>query len=96
MLRAQRTSFNTLDNWGHKIPTQSKERKDDRKEKVKGPWPWTHTIHSVRYISQVARFRFMQVGKSSKLLLGQRKKKHELICVFDVKIHIFIMDEMTS
>ena len=34
-LQAQRTSFNTLDNWGHKTPTQSK-RKKDRKEKVKG------------------------------------------------------------
>ena len=30
-LLAQRTSFNTLDNWGHKIPTQSK-----RKKKIKG------------------------------------------------------------
>ena len=45
--RAQCTSFNTLDNWGHKIPTQSKKRKDDKKEKVKGSWPWTHTMHSV-------------------------------------------------
>ena len=35
-LLAQRTSFNTLDNWGHKIPTQSKKRKNDSKEKVKG------------------------------------------------------------
>ena len=41
-LPAQRTSFNTLDNWGHKTPTQSKKRKDDRKEKVKGSWSWTH------------------------------------------------------
>ena len=46
-LKAQRTSFNTLDNWGHKIDTQSKKRKDDRKEKVKGSWPWTHTMCSV-------------------------------------------------
>ena len=45
-LPAQRTSFNTLDNWGHKTPTQSK-RKRNRKEKVKGSWPETHTIHSV-------------------------------------------------
>ena len=29
----QRTSFNTLDNWGHKTPTQSKTPVD-RKEKV--------------------------------------------------------------
>ena len=44
-LLAQCISFNTLDNWGHKIPTQSKKRKDDRKEKVKGSWPWTQTMH---------------------------------------------------
>ena len=37
--RAQRTSFNTLDNRGHKICTQSKKRKDDRKEKLKGHSP---------------------------------------------------------
>ena len=30
---ARRTSFNTLDNWGHETPTQSKKRKD-KKEKV--------------------------------------------------------------
>ena len=42
-LQAQRTSFNTLDNWGHNTPTQSKRRKD-RKEKVKRSWPETHTI----------------------------------------------------
>ena len=46
MLPAQRTSFNTLVNWGHKTPTQSK-RKRNRKEKVKGTWPKTHTIHSI-------------------------------------------------
>ena len=34
-LPAQHTTFNTLDNWGHKNPTQSKRIKD-RKEKVKG------------------------------------------------------------
>ena len=48
-LPAQRTNFNTLDNWGHKTPTQSKRRKD-RKEKIKGPWPGTHTIHSVTIV----------------------------------------------
>ena len=35
-----RTGFNTLDNWGHKTPTQSK-RKRNQKEKVKGSWPET-------------------------------------------------------
>ena len=49
--RAQRTSFNTLDNWGHKTPTQSKKRKD-RKEKIKGSWPGTHTTHLVTQVNQ--------------------------------------------
>ena len=46
---AQRTSFNTLDNWGHKTPTQSK-RKRNRKTMVKCSWPEIHTIHSVTSI----------------------------------------------
>ena len=47
-LPAQRTGFNTLDNWGHKIPTQSKKRKGDRKERLKDHGPghtqctWLH------------------------------------------------------
>ena len=45
---AQRTSFKTLDNWGHKTPTQSKKSKD-KKEKIKGSWPRTHTIYLVTY-----------------------------------------------
>ena len=36
--RAQRTSFNTLDNWGHKTPTQSK-RKRTGKKRLKGHGP---------------------------------------------------------
>ena len=36
--QAQRTSFNTLDNWDHKIPTQSKKKKD-RNERLKGHGP---------------------------------------------------------
>jgi len=48
---AQHTSFNTLDNWGHKTPTQWKKRKD-KKEMVKGSWPGTHTIfNTLSYIS---------------------------------------------
>ena len=39
-LPAQHTTFNTLDNWGHNTPTQSKRIKD-RKEKIKGSWPGT-------------------------------------------------------
>ena len=53
--RAQRTSFNTLDNWGHKTPTQSKKRKD-KTEEVKGSWPETYTIHSVTYIYVFSNF----------------------------------------
>ena len=34
--RAQRTTFNTLDNWGHKTPTQSEK---DKKERLKGHSP---------------------------------------------------------
>ena len=33
--RAQRASFNTLDNEGHKTPHQSNKRKDDRRKKEK-------------------------------------------------------------
>jgi len=36
--RAQCTSFKTLDNWGHKTPTQSKKIKD-KKERLKGHGP---------------------------------------------------------
>ena len=54
-MQAQRTSFNTLDNWGHKTPTDSKKRKDDRKEKVKGSWPGTYTIQSVTLIKRITR-----------------------------------------
>ena len=44
MLPAQHTGFNTLDNWGHKTPTQSKKRKRDKgqERKVKGSWPETY------------------------------------------------------
>ena len=35
-LPGQRTSLNTLDNLGHKTPTQTERRKDNRKEKIKG------------------------------------------------------------
>ena len=44
---AQRTSFKTLDNWGYKIPNQSKKRKD-RKEKLKGHGP-KHVYNTLGY-----------------------------------------------
>ena len=43
MLPAQCTSFNTLDNWGHKTPTQSK-RKRNQKERLKG-----HGLKHIQY-----------------------------------------------
>ena len=45
----QRTGFNTLDNWGHKTPTQSKRIKN-RKEKIKGSWPPEHVYNTLGYM----------------------------------------------
>ena len=58
-LLAQRTSFNILDNWGHKTPTQKKKKKIEREKgqerKVKGSRPETHTMHSVTSIQPATR-----------------------------------------
>ena len=43
----QRTSFNTLDNWGHKTPTQSK-RKRTGKKRLKGHGP-KHVYNTLGY-----------------------------------------------
>ena len=48
MRRAQRTSFNALDNWGHKTPTQSKKRIKDRKERLRGHGP-KHVYNTLSY-----------------------------------------------
>ena len=37
-----------------KLPNQSKKRNDDRKEKVKGSWPWTHTKLSKLFVNSCA------------------------------------------
>ena len=47
-LPAQRTGFNTLDNWGHKTPTQSK-RKRTGKKRLKGHGP-EHVYNTLGYI----------------------------------------------
>ena len=47
-LPAQRTGFNTLDNWGHKTPTQSKRIKD-RNKRLKSHGPEHLYIHSVTF-----------------------------------------------
>ena len=44
----QRTGFNTLDNWGHKTPTQSK-RKRTGKKRLKGHGP-EHVYNTLGYI----------------------------------------------
>ena len=46
-LRAQRTSFNTLDNWGHETPTQSKRKRTGRKG-LKGHGP-KHVYNTLGY-----------------------------------------------
>ena len=48
--RAQRTSFNTLDNWGHKTPTQSKKDKgqEKKKKRLKGHGP-KHVYNTLGY-----------------------------------------------
>ena len=51
-LPAQHTSFNTLDNWGHKTPTQSK-RKRTGKKGLKGHGP-EHVYNTLGYI--IAKF----------------------------------------
>ena len=84
-LLAQRTSFNTLDNWGHKTPTQSKKRKDDRKERVKGSWPWTHTINALSYI-YTATFRGMT----------REKHTHKKTDFCDFIIFIGVFKSLTS
>ena len=45
---AQCTGFNTLDNWGHKTPTQSK-RKRTGKKRLKGHGP-EHVYNTLGYI----------------------------------------------
>ena len=47
-LPAQRTGFNTLDNWGHKTPTQSKRKKTEKK-RLKGHGP-EHVYNTLGYI----------------------------------------------
>ena len=46
-LPAQHTGFNTLDNWDHKTPTQSK-RKKTRKKGLKGHGP-KHVYNTLGY-----------------------------------------------
>ena len=51
-LLAQRTSFNTLDNWGHKTPTQSKRKRTGQKI-LKGHGP-EHTQYTELHLLAVS------------------------------------------
>ena len=46
---AQHTSFNTLDNWDHKTPTQSKKEKVQERKGQRIMARNTYTIHSVTH-----------------------------------------------
>ena len=50
-LPAQHTTFNTLDNWGHKTPTQSK-RKRTGKKRLYGHGP-KHVYNTLGYIKKI-------------------------------------------
>ena len=69
---AQRTSFNTLDNWGHKTPTQSKRKGQERK--VKGSQPETH-----KYINTHKYTRLHMHQKKKKITHALKEKKKDLV-----------------
>ena len=50
-LPAQRTGFNTLDNMGHKTPTQSKRKRTENK-RLKGHGP-EHVYNTLGYTSNM-------------------------------------------
>ena len=67
--RAQRTSFNTLDNWGHRTPTQSKKKKD-RKERLKG--------HSPKHIQYTRLHLYFSVYKIKSGIYSAKQSVKEL------------------
>ena len=55
-LPAQHTTFNTLDNWGHKTPTQSKKKRTGKKGlKGHGPEHVHNTLGYIRKTTAAAR-----------------------------------------
>ena len=56
-LPAQRTGFNTLDNWGHKTPTQSK-RKRTGKKRLKGRGP-EHVYNTLGYTTNLCSWTLL-------------------------------------
>ena len=62
---AQRTGLNTLDNWGHKTPTQSKRIKD-RKETIKGSWPGTCIQYTRLHIQSLIYTTQLKTGSKQR------------------------------
>ena len=74
-LPAQRTCFNTLDNWGHKTPTQSKRIKD-RKEKIKGSWPGTCIQYTRLHYYYYIRIHKSDAHTISHVLIFKKTKRY--------------------
>ena len=53
------------------LPPNQKE-KDDRKEKIKGSWPETHTIHSVTHTENKQKTNKQQQQTKELLLRGNK------------------------
>ena len=64
-LPAQRTGFNTLDNWGHKIPAQSKRIKY-KKEKIKGSWPGICIQYTRLHVHRCISLRVQSLSETGK------------------------------
>ena len=65
-LPAQRTGFNTLDNWGHKIHTQSKRIKY-MKEKIKGSWPGICIQYTRLHVHTCISLRVQSLSETGKM-----------------------------
>ena len=65
-LPAQRTGFNTLENYGHKIPTQTKRIKY-KKEKIKGTWPGICIQYTRLHVHTCINLRVQSLSETGKL-----------------------------
>ena len=86
-------AFNTLDNWGHKTPTQSKRIKD-RKEKIKGSWPGTciqyTRLHIHIYLPKLLRYIiiiYCQKTKQNKKYIDYTKSNKHWTDIILKSIH---------
>ena len=65
-LPAQRTGFNTLENYGHKIPTQTKRIKY-KKEKIKGTWPGICIQYTRLHVHTCISLRVQSLSETGKM-----------------------------